>query len=786
MYRTPLNGGTGQAAWLPEIHVDFSRFLALRAQIQNAYLRGTARNTCTGLDSVLIANTPLPPGVSAQSRYAACDDGYIVYTLDPGISAPNLAAVQELAVGMLRVATGAGLRPITPGDTLEMWVDDIRLGGVVSTAGFAGQVGLGIVASDFANIQATFMRQDPNFRQLGDQPTYLTDNAIDIGATFRLEKLLPKSFGYSVPMTITYNNLSSDPLYISGSDLEGDAVPGLRTPRTTATSITLGVRRAVPLEGGVLAPLINNLALTTTYTTAKNRDEYTDGRAHDFQVGVDYNVTRALGASFARLLPANIVLNTTYERGNDRRFAYLKPAAAFDDTAQFAGSATRTVRTGGALTFRPLSHASVHFDISSLHDLRDYVDPLIGLADNTGRDHVAGVDIGLERQRSMGTDIAWTPVVIPWLQPQINVSSSYTMLRDPNTLALITTGPTITDLEIPRQLSNEQSTTASVTVDVPQLLKTSTTLLGPARSLLGVFQPITLTVDRYVLTTYDASAANPSWLYQLGFGSIDQFRQLGGQPATSAGVSTQITVSHSMRFPFGVTLVNRFQRVTVRNWTRQVDSTLGVGDATQLNFPDIALRWDVHVHDPTSLLSSISASARLVGSKQLLSSPGEIDLPSGNNGESRVNNYPVSFSAVWAGAHPLTTTIGATFTQSLDNRPGISGRGHTVAFNADVARAFSFPADWHARSDLRTRLSFQNTHGQSDVLNPLAITNRSRLTDNGRRAVTLTADTDIAENLGSSFVISRVSSFDRNLNRQFTQTVLSAVLHLQFFAGDFK
>jgi len=31
-----------------------------------------------------------------------------------------------------------------------------------------------------------------------------------------------------------------------------------------------------------------------------------------------------------------------------------------------------------------------------------------------------------------------------------------------------------------------------------------------------------------------------------------------------------------------------------------------------------------------------------------------------------------------------------------------------------------------------------------------------------------------------------VASFDRNFNREITQTVLSAVLHLQFFGGEMK
>ena len=60
---------------------------------------------------------------------------------------------------------------------------------------------------------------------------------------------------------------------------------------------------------------------------------------------------------------------------------------------------------------------------------------------------------------------------------------------------------------------------------------------------------------------------------------------------------------------------------------------------------------------------------------------------------------------------------------------------------------------------------------------------RSRLTDNGRRSATFTADTDVSDTMTSSFVISRVNSYDLNLSRTFTQTVLSAVLHLQFYSG---
>ena len=787
LYRTPLTGGTGVAAWLPEVHVDFSRLIALRAQIQNAYLRGLARNTCTGLDSVLVANTPLPPGISPSARYAACSDGYIAYTIDPGTSAPNLAAVQELAVGMIRTASGTGTRPIAPSDTLELWVDDVRLGGVVNATGFAGQIGVAVVAGDFADIRANVSRRDPNFRQLGDQPTYLTDDAIDISAAIHAEKLLPKGFGYSIPVTFNYTGASSNPVYLSQSDLDADAVNGLRTPRTGAMSLTFGVKRSVPLEHGVFAPILNNLALTGTYTTANARSEYQDGHARDLRVGLEYNLLRAIAPSVAGLFPTELVLTSTYERGRDQRLSYLKPATASDDTPLAADGLTNSLRNGASIAFHPLSNATFRLNASSLRDLRGYGQGApLGFVDASERDRIAGVDMGLERERDLGTQLSYTPVIFPWLRARMNLGSSYNMLRDPNTLSFVRPLDSLGFLRIPRKLDNSQNSTLGFTLDVPTLLRTSTTMSSGARRFLSVFQPIDVSIDQSILTAYDGAANAAPFAYQFGLGGVGRFRHLGDESATDAGVNTQITVSHNIILPFGAVFTNRYQLVTLRNWTRQVDASESVGDATQRVFPDIGLRWNVRLTDPKALLTNFSTTARFVGTRQLLASPDEFDLPDDAGGVTHTRSFPFTATAVWAGAHPLTTTLGTTYSYRLDDRPGLAGRGTTLDLNAELARAFSLPADWHPRSDLRTRVSFQNSHGQSYVVNPLVAVGESRLLDNGRRAFTFTADTDVADDLTSSFVISRVGSFDRNSGRQFTQTVLSAVLHLQFYAGDMK
>jgi len=787
MYRTPINSGTSKAAWLPEINVSFNRLFALRAQIQNAYLQGKQRNTCTGLDSVLIANTPLPSGSTASSRYAACDDGYIVYTLDPGVSPPNLAAVQELAVGMLRLPVTPGANPILPTDTLEVWVDDIRLAGVVNEAGFAGQTALTIIASDFADIRINASRRDPNFRQLAEQPTFLTDNTWNVSSAFHLEKLLPASLGLSIPFTVNYASAAIEPLYVSQSDIQGDAIAGLRTPRSAATSFTLSLRRTKQSTGSAWSPILNNLSLNSAYTTGASRSEYEDGKAKNFVVGLDFNLSRALVPELARWSPTELHLTSVYTNGHDDRVSFLKPAAALDDSARPVKGRNRTWRNGSSLVFRPFRAASVRWDITSVRDLRTYgTNSPLGIVATSDRDRVLGYDTGLERERAMQAGINLSPPITAWFRPRLDFGTSYNMLRDPNTLSFARERDSTGNLRIPRRLGNSQTTTAGLTLDLPRAITQYTDSNTFLRRFLSGLQPVDINFNRSVLSVYDGSGVPAPIGYQFGLGGVNTFRQLRGELATSVGLVTQLSVNQSLNLPLGASLASRYQRINTRNWTRRIERGQEIVDGTQIVFPDVSMRWTGQPAALKSIISSVGANARILETRQFNGTQSLFGELVDDRGQLRVRSYPMNGSVVFAGARPVSSTVGFSLSKRLDTKPGLSSNGDNTDFSIDVSKPWKLPADWNARSDLRTRVSYQKSQGQNFVVNPLALTGESRLSDNGRRAFSMSADTDVAENLSSSFVVSRVESFDRNLNRRFTQTVLSTVMHLQFYAGEFK
>jgi cell surface protein SprA len=262
LYHTPVSSGASRAAWEPEIRVAFQRFFALRAKLEGAYLRGSSDSlSCAGVDSALIARSGLPAG-AAINRFAACDQGYMVYTTDPAVAPPNLGSVQELAVGIVRVDSATGPTPIIPGDTLEVWVDDIRLADVVSETGFAGQIGVSLALGEFGSLRLSATRRDANFRQLAEAPSFATDNDLELSATVRLDQFLPPRLGVALPLTIAHTTATVDPQFLARSDVSGDDIPDLRTPRTSATTYALSVRRLQPLSGPWYAPIVIHLGIT--------------------------------------------------------------------------------------------------------------------------------------------------------------------------------------------------------------------------------------------------------------------------------------------------------------------------------------------------------------------------------------------------------------------------------------------------------------------------------------------------------------------------------------------
>lgn len=484
LYRTPVNAGPGREAWNPEVRVDLEKFYALRERLQATYLRNDdGFPGCTAADSALIVQSGIPAGGVSARRWAACDDGYLVYSLEPNVTPPNLAAAQEMAVGMLRVgANGVGAGGVMPGDTLELWVDDIRLTRVVNRMGAAGEVAINLVAPGLGDVRVSWSRRDPWFRQLNEQSTFADQGVLDVTSTLRLDRMLPVR-GYALPLTISHSGTASTPEFLSATDLRGTGIPGLRRPSSGVTTYSIVARRTEPSRAGVLAPLVDNLGVNATYTTGTARTEYQDGGSHALTVGVDYNLAAASrelalpawAGTLARVLggwtmrggvpdsvqprlddpqrdtvagrdsgrvrsahairwsPTQLRVTSALVRGDERRNTFFLPATGLaSDEPRLGLGTSRLWRSGSALELRPIPALTARWDLLTVRDLRQYGDSnAAALAATNARGSLLGVD-GLERERSVQGNVTFAPATTGWLRPRADFSSSYGMLRDPN------------------------------------------------------------------------------------------------------------------------------------------------------------------------------------------------------------------------------------------------------------------------------------------------------------------------------------------------------------------
>ena len=119
----------------------------------------------------------------------ACEGPYLVHLADPGINPPNLAAVQEISAGIYRVAGSLAL------PEAELWVDDIRLSSPIPQVGTAVSMDARLVASDVGTISASFVRQDGQFHQINQDPSYRTTGTFQLASNWRLDRFLPTGSG---------------------------------------------------------------------------------------------------------------------------------------------------------------------------------------------------------------------------------------------------------------------------------------------------------------------------------------------------------------------------------------------------------------------------------------------------------------------------------------------------------------------------------------------------------------------------------------------------------------
>ncbi len=793
--------------WLPEVVVDFNRWLDLRAQIEARFLSGrppdAARAQACGGDTL---------------AYVACDGPYLVQVLNPGVAPPNLSAVRELAVGFLR-DSGQTL------DSAELWVDDIRLTQVVNTPGYAGAVNLHVAAADVADLNLAMTRRDAQFRQLGEDPPYVGTSQLSLASTVRLEKFGLERLGLSAPLTFRLDRSADDPYFLSGTDVLAGPLQGLRRPRASQSSFAVALRRSRRGTRWWERALVDNLTLSVAGNRGRTVTQLSDGTASALNLRADYQVNpgergfryvpgflvrliRSLpafigrsdfanGLDGARLrwTPVSIRLSTSYSRVAATQTTYRVPIATESDTLATTVATTQAaLQQDVGLDLQPFRSLLAGLQWSQQRDLHNYGDSTtVGVLAGQDSRRLLGVGVGFERRRTLASRLTWQPPWASWLRPRVSFNSTFTLNRDPTSGAVERLlGDTLGGFRIPVAFENQRTTDLSFSIDPSRLARG---LLGDSslvRKAFDVLNPVDLSTRSDRRSQFSQGGLTPDLGYQLALGGLGAFRSLDGVPADAAYDASQVRVAGGARLPAGMSLTSEYQRQRSTTWARRGE---GQSELRQeaLQWPSFTARWNWSPRQAlvrrviTSLGASATYRRQVTETVQppFLSEADTAGLAqTGIVSSQTTTSWPVTLTVNWAPR--ITTTLSLAPSSAAAAFSGNETRFDRSDASADVSFVFRAPQQYlPLPSVIRTALRYANSVSTGCVVR-VGDSTCVPISDSRRRQMNLTMDTDLPPNVSAGLGVSYIVTEDRHANRKTAQFVVTASVTINFQAGEIR
>jgi hypothetical protein len=663
----PVGAPRSAADWGAEVVVELARWQALRAEAE-ARLQERA------------------PGARGPLVVWDADSAYAVVLTERG-RAPNLAAVREVS---LAVWNGGAL----PADG-EVWVDDLRLAGAERRAGAAAHATLSVVGGGLLRGEVSYTRQDGYFRAPGGGPSYRSDAALTLDATLELGALAPRGWGLRAPLRVRHSGAGSEPVFLDGTDLPAAGLQGVRRPGQKSTDVRLEVRRELPGRSGLARALLDPLALRVEYSSAETGTAYQSSRRSALAAWLGYELHPrqrslallpggVLGAAPLRLTwtPATVSLTHELLDARDEQVRYPGPLGSAADTLArpLASRGSRLVQQL-LVGFQPFPALSADVALRSTRDLlAPGRDTAAVPAEGGAQAPAARLGAGREAERSVATQLAWTPRPAAWLSGDVQVKGAFDLAEDPEAFP----GAAPDSAERLRSFGARRETAARLRVDPGALAR----LLAPAGDsaggagalgwLLGALGPLEVGWGNTLQSRFERVGSAAPLPYQLGWGGAGGFLRAGADSASSA--SSAGTWSARGRLDLAGTLG---VGVAFDERRTEVFGARSGRVERERSWPDVSLEWSA-ARVPAALGGVLRSASFSAGyrRRELRRDDDAGGVAQGSSGGAA----PLRASLVWAGG--ITTTYQGEWSAQTAAAPAARmesrGADHTLTLGGSV------------------------------------------------------------------------------------------------------
>jgi len=302
------------------------------------------------------------------------------------VGRPSLTNMRQLMAGVINY------HPDLP-FTGEIWLNELRLSDVKKDRGKAMRARLDLRLADLATVNAEINRVDDDFRTVNER-FGKGNNQLrgSINASIKLDKLLPQTFGLSIPLSLQYQRSEATPKYFPGSDI-------IVSKKTATDSLletikTISRRKALSISfrktGRSHNPLLKYTldAMSMNYSYAESfQSNSVIKSARNFRYNGTFNYSLAFNSGFhvrpfAWLgngpivkslsglglypLPKRVSYKFSFSRIKDNRLnrnGLVTPKYTFVINQNFGAS------------LQPLKSLSLDYTRSHVNDLREILDP---------------------------------------------------------------------------------------------------------------------------------------------------------------------------------------------------------------------------------------------------------------------------------------------------------------------------------------------------------------------------------------------------------------------------
>ncbi|MFQ5709211.1 MAG: cell surface protein SprA [bacterium] len=205
---------------------------------------------------------------------------------------PSLTNVKTLIIGIKNLDANV------PFDG-EVWFNELRLSNVQQDKGVAMRFRADMRIADFASINGEVERKDADFHNVATR--FGTGNnrvSGSFNANIKVEKMLPRSWGVSMPLTVNFRRSNSTPKYFPGQDrLVSNAISDaeLETVRskTNQNGFNFSFRRKVKSKNFFLNHTIDKMSFSLGKATSRSENpttKFSNRRSWtgNFDYGIDF------------------------------------------------------------------------------------------------------------------------------------------------------------------------------------------------------------------------------------------------------------------------------------------------------------------------------------------------------------------------------------------------------------------------------------------------------------------------------------------------------------------